>query len=728
MNTNSEISKALKDEGFFLSQDEVLDLGWALYQSGCYSEALQLITPSIEGSSDTPQAYLLASSCYQALLKWDKAEKCACEALSLEPSLPEALNLLGEIMEGTGSDENAVISLFQKAASLNPKFVNPILNIGNVYWRRGAIDDSLEYFRRAVELAPRRFEACYNYARALQQKGMAREALDFYAKALALRKGNVESLWNMSICHLLLGEYSQGWSKYGYRNDLSSGSVLYACPKLPLWRGFDEPGHCNGPVLLVAEQGFGDTIQFIRYIRYLSERGVIIRLCAQSQLHDLIIASGLHPSPVSPDDCNAITDGFWLPLLSLPGLLGVTPENVIFSDPYIKPLRQHFRKWRKLLSCESLPVVGIHWQGNHQLESSNESFRGRSFALEEFKPVVLNNRIKVLSLQKGFGSEQVRECSFSDAFVDCQASIDQTWGFLETLAIIANCDLVITSDSAVAHLAGALGKTTWLLLMSVPEWRWGLESSQTFWYPSVRIFRQKEEGNWAQLMQDVACALKIDLSESVSLRRSREFAGGYGSSFQIQLRKCTVLFERFLAHFWSWVENDLEQASVGGGPQSADHREVGSTLSESYGDQFRIQRDLSCLAKKILPIGVAQDVARVEDLVRVVLRAGHPSLFHSMGMLWLRRGEVDHAIFYFRYSLKTSYAFPQAYASLAFCWRLKRRLVRARGLYRVAVASGFETSAVLSDYASLLRELGDSDAASEIDGRLSVLSLSSEEA
>ena len=117
----------------------------------------------------------------------------------------------------------------------------------------------------------------------------------------------------------------------------------------------------------------------------------------------------------------------------------------------------------------------------------------------------------MLSLQKGFGSEQLGNCSFNNRFVSCQEQVNNTWDFLETAAIIANCDLVITSDTSVAHLAGGMGKTTWLLLHKVPDWRWGLEGDTTFWYPSMRLFRQRERGNWNEVMERVAEALQEHL-------------------------------------------------------------------------------------------------------------------------------------------------------------------------------------------------------------------------
>ena len=124
--------------------------------------------------------------------------------------------------------------------------------------------------------------------------------------------------------------------------------------------------------------------------------------------------------------------------------------------------------------------------------------------LESFALITTNTNISLLSLQKGFGSEQLQTCSFKDRFVSCQEQINETWDFLETAAIFANCDLVITSDTSVAHLAGGMGKTTWLLLHKVPDWRWGLEGDTTFWYPSMRLFRQREQGNWNEVLERVA--------------------------------------------------------------------------------------------------------------------------------------------------------------------------------------------------------------------------------
>ena len=160
--------------------------------------------------------------------------------------------------------------------------------------------------------------------------------------------------------------------------------------------------------------------------------------------------------------------------------------------------------FKNILSKEKRPIIGINWQGNPIVEK--QDLKGRSLPLETFSTIARNNNFKFLSLQKGFGSEQLDHCSFKNKFVECQPQINSTWDFLENAAIIENCDLIITSDTSIAHLAGGMGKSTWLLLHHLPEWRWGLEGENTFWYPSMRLFRQKERHHWQEVMERVAIA------------------------------------------------------------------------------------------------------------------------------------------------------------------------------------------------------------------------------
>jgi ADP-heptose:LPS heptosyltransferase len=212
-----------------------------------------------------------------------------------------------------------------------------------------------------------------------------------------------------------------------------------------------------------------------------------------------------------PEKCNLIKEGKWIPLLSVSRFLDITPENPVVTDPYIHSSVELNARWKEILCKEDVPIVGINWQGNPKAEKS--TLKGRSIPLEMFSILTENHNFKFLSLQKGFGSEQLETCSFKDRFVDCQNQVNETWDFLETASIIANCDLVITIDTYVAHLAAGMGKPTWCLLKFVPDWRWGMHGETTFWYPSMKLFRQKERNNWEEVLEEVSMELKLLISK-----------------------------------------------------------------------------------------------------------------------------------------------------------------------------------------------------------------------
>ena len=433
-------------------------------------------------------------------------------ALELNPNHPEAHYNLGNVLQDKGELIEAIKS-YRAALQIKPNYPEVNYNLGLALHKQGDLTAAIKSYELALQYKPKYPEVNNNLGIALQESGDANGAVNSFRKALQLQPNYPEANWNISLAMLLSGDYKNGWEKYKLRMEFKPETHHpHATPKCRKWDG-NLSEKTTTRLLLVSEQGLGDTLQFMRYALELKNKGISVSLCAQSKLHSLIQASGIDSSPLTPEQANQVQAGQWIPLLSVPRILEVRPDNPIITSPYIKTTNQLHIKWAKILSNEQRPIIGINWQGNPNGEKTT-GLRGRSLALETFSPIAKNHQISLLSLQKGYGSEQLATCSFKDQFVSCQEQINETWDFLETAAIISNCDLIITCDTSVAHLAGGMGKTTWVTLKKVPEWRWGLEGKKTFWYPSVQLFRQTKRDNWSDVMEQIAQALQERLSST----------------------------------------------------------------------------------------------------------------------------------------------------------------------------------------------------------------------
>jgi Flp pilus assembly protein TadD len=478
------------------------NLGNALREQGDLAAAIASCNKALELKPNYPEAHNTLGMALQEQGDLAAAIACYNKALELKPNYPEAHNNLGNALQEQG-ELAAAIASYNKALELKPNYPDAHNNLGNALQGQGDLAAAIASYNKALELKPNYPEAHTNLGNALQGQGDLAAAISCYNKALELKPNYPEAHWSHSATMLLGGDYKNGWEKYEWRAKRSrkTASKPDAHPKCNRW---DKESLLdkNEQLLIITEQGLGDTLQFMRYAIALRNQGIAVSLCAPPKLHTLIQASGIAPSPLTPEQGNQVTDGQWIPLLSVPRHLEVSPDNPIITEPYIKTTNKLSAKWNGILSAKELrPIIGINWQGNPKTEKTWLS--GRSLPLETFAPIAAKTNTTLLSLQKGFGSEQLETCSFKDRFVSCQDQINDTWDFLETAAIIANCNLVITSDTSVAHLAGGMGKTTWLLLPKVPDWRWGLEGVTTFWYPSMRLFRQKGRGNWDEVMERV---------------------------------------------------------------------------------------------------------------------------------------------------------------------------------------------------------------------------------
>ena len=427
------------------------------------------------------------------------------QALAIDPKSLLTLKNLGDALAKQG-ELQAAIDYYKQALAIDPRSLAVLNNLGNALKEQGELQAAIDYYKQALTMDPNYIPALNNLGNMLLEQGELQEAITLYRKAIFLKEDYCNAHFNLSLILLLISDYENGWREHEWR--LHKKLIPYAQPQLKRWDGCN---NLSGSKLLIRyDGGFGDTLHFMRYIPCLIKRGMSVAFYAQIKLHDLIQASGITTEIYSPEEIYQYTTGEWLSLPSLPKCLNVRPDNPLVTESYIKAPKENILFWKQKLSSENRPIIGICWQGNPQNERSY--LRGRSFPLKTFAPIIETIDASFLSLQKGFGSEQLTDCRFLDRFVSCQEKINQTWDFVENAAIMMNCDLIITVDTAVAHLAGGLGQPTWLLLQKVPEWRWGMEGDTTFWYPSMRLFRQRERGNWSEVMDRVASALQIVFS------------------------------------------------------------------------------------------------------------------------------------------------------------------------------------------------------------------------
>jgi tetratricopeptide (TPR) repeat protein len=423
---------------------------------------------------------------------------------------PDALVLvnLAVICSDSGRAEEAC-ALLKRVLLTDPDLPEAYYNLGNILQNEKKHKEAVNFYRQAIRLNETFFQAHYNLGNSLLSLGNIEEAVSHYEEALLYEPNHYNARINLAMAMLLLGQFERGWNEYEYRF-LAQPNIISPSLNLKKW---DEDFLFRGTLLLIYEQGLGDTIQFSRYLGNLKNKGMKVALCLQKPLKKLF--EGLDPEILIYSAENYadldLSNTHWFPLMSLPRLFKTDLLNIPSPTPLLVPL-EHQRYWKAILGSRSKFRIALTWQGNPQQEKSNS--RGRSFPLESLAVLAKSVDVEFISLQKLAGSEQLDNCSFRDKFIHSQQEISQSMDFLDTAAIMQLCDLVITSDTSVAHLAGTLNVKTWVALKKIPEWRWLLETGKTPWYSSVTLFRQSEDDNWDEVFMKMAFELKNTLNVS----------------------------------------------------------------------------------------------------------------------------------------------------------------------------------------------------------------------
>jgi hypothetical protein len=311
---------------------------------------------------------------------------------------------------------------------------------------------------------------------------------------------------NRSAALLMLGEFAEGFAEYEWRFRSRDYPPLNL--RWPVWNGEPLAGRT---IVLVGEQGLGDTIQFVRYASLIGALGARVVVQCSAALHPLLARTPGVDAWV--DSKTPVEADFCVPLLSVPHRLGTTLATIPAEVPYVFAEPERVERWKARLAERPGLKIGIIWQGNPRAPGDAQ----RSIPLRYFAPLTKLPGVQLVSLQKGFGAEQLAALPERDAIWDFGDELDAEGGaFMDTAALMQSLDLVITSDTAPAHLAGALGANVWVALQTVPDWRWLLERADCPWYPTMRLFRQKTAGDWGEVFERITNEVQRTLARRAS--------------------------------------------------------------------------------------------------------------------------------------------------------------------------------------------------------------------
>ena len=475
-------------------------LGNALRAQAQLSEAIDRYQQALHIKPNYPEARVNLGIVLETLDRCTEAVSNYQQALRLKPDCSEAHFQLGNALRVQGQPSEAVDS-YQRALQLNPNYPEAHVNLGIVQETLERQSDAVASYQQALCLKPNYREALINLGSALREQGKLEEAMASFQQALRHRPDDAEAHWNRALLWLLLGNFEQGWPEYEWR---------WKCKHIsphPLSELFWDGSRLDGrTILLDAEQGLGDTLQFIRYATQVQERGGRViarcqpplrRLLATCPGIDQVIAQG-----ESLPELDVVA-----PLMSLPALFGTTLESLPAEIPYLFVDAALETRWRQELGMVHAFKVGIAWQGNR----SHHKDRHRSIPLARFEPLSQLTGVQLFSLQTGPRAEQLQEVIERFSVIDLGAKVND---FMDTAAIMKNLDLIITVDTSIAHLAGALGVPAWVAVPFAPDWRWLLEREDSPWYPTLRLFRQQRRLDWDDVFGKMTRALQARLSQS----------------------------------------------------------------------------------------------------------------------------------------------------------------------------------------------------------------------
>ena len=477
--------------------EALFNLGIVFMEQDIYDEAINTFKKVIGLNPSMVAAHYNMGCIYLELNHFEKAALSYQQAVTLKPDFVEAYNNLGNVYlenKQFGEAERC----FKKAVDLRPDYADGHYNLGKVLQENRNFNAALDCYRRVLEISPAYCKAYNNTGKIHHDTGNIRQAVDCYHKALDIQPDYAEARFNLATSELLLGNFESGWEGYEWRFHRRKWRQVYPYRfEQPRWKGQPLEGKT---IYVHSEQGLGDILQFIRYLPMVKAFGgrvifetvkPLLSICHRLKSIDQVVELG-------PDGRPLVDFDYYIPLLSLPALFNTNLATIPSEVPYLSATKADLQRWRSRISPEGFRV-GLVWAGT-------STDPRRACPLGWFTPLTGLKGIHFYGLQKGIAAEQVEIEGMPDGMH--MVNLGQEFeDFSDTAAVVEQMDLVISIDTSVAHLAGAMGKRLWVLLPDVPDWRWLLDRNDSPWYPTARLFRQTRPGDWQPVIQGIADAL-----------------------------------------------------------------------------------------------------------------------------------------------------------------------------------------------------------------------------
>jgi Flp pilus assembly protein TadD len=489
-------------------------LGAEAHRTGRHEAAIEHFRAAVALSPAEPNYHASLSVAQRALKRMDEAIESMRAALRLNPRMPGRFLDLGGMLAEQNQNEMAMRA-FERALALMPGSAPVHANIGEMHRRNDRFEMAEIHCRRAIELDPSHHNAFYILGIVLNQAGRVEEAIEVLRQAVKIDPAHAPTRFELAECLLALGRYKAGWEAYESRKGLV-GQAYFPTFPVPEWRGQDLAGKT---ILVYGEQGYGDTIQFSRYLPEVKARGATVIWACSPEVTALFRGwPSIDRLITQWKDVGAID--YYIAVATLPMVLGTDEATMPAETPYIHADPERVRRWEALIGRIAEPgalKVGIAWAGR----PTHGNDRNRSMTLAQLAPIAEIPEVQLFSIQKGPSESQLLDFAPERMPANLSAYLRD---FGDTAAAITQLDLVLCVDTSLGHLAGAMGKPVWVMVPRRPDWRWLEEREDTPWYPTMRLFRQARRGDWPGVVRHVRMEMERLIAARQKPRRRRRRA------------------------------------------------------------------------------------------------------------------------------------------------------------------------------------------------------------